>query len=121
MTTKVSVVREDNKNVILNENELKDRYAYYVIVKLYGFTRSFFRIELFDLNVLKDSIPVVFGNVSYSSLPVWIDEVDRRAKEVVRGLFYLSFEKLNDILSFLHDAKLEALEIGKTLSINVSE
>ncbi|AAY80481.1 hypothetical protein ATY89_00835 [Sulfolobus acidocaldarius] len=121
LTTKVSVTREDSGNVILSENELKDRYAYYVILKLYGFTRSFFRIESFDLNVLNDSIPVVFGNVSYSSLPVWIDEVDRRAKEVVRALFYLSFEELNDILSFLHDTKLEAIEIGKTLSTNVPE
>lgn len=111
----ISVRRDDTSQVILTPNDLPPRYSYYVIVRIPGGIKSFFRVESFDLNVLQNALPIVFSTITYSVLPLWIEQVDNSAKRVAKGLFYLSFNVLKDILSFLHDTKLAAIQISREI------
>jgi hypothetical protein len=112
--TNIYVYREDTSTVVING--VPKRYAYYAILRIPAGVQTFFRLESMDLQVLSDSVMEVFSSITTSVLPSYIEKVDTMAKNVTKGLFYLSFNVLKDFITFLHDTKLEAVSIAQELN-----
>jgi len=87
--TNIYVYREDTSTVVING--VPKRYAYYAILRIPAGVQTFFRLESMDLQVLSDSVREVFSSITTSVLPSYIEKVDTTAKNITKGLFYLSF------------------------------
>ncbi|BCU71483.1 DNA double-strand break repair nuclease NurA [Stygiolobus caldivivus] len=116
IVSEIDVKRDDIDQVIINAEDIPERYAYYAILKIPGGIQTFFRIEGLNLSVLNNSLQEVFSGITKEMLPTYISFVDNYSKKVTKGLFYLSFNVLKDFITFLHDTKLEALNISQEIN-----